>query len=110
MLIRVAFPTNKGGLDDEIYPRFGRAPTFTIVDVENGEIRNVKVVENPGARSGSGAGIKAVQKLVDENVSVVVGPNPGPNALMALQQAGIRVINILGVKVREALQQIIDEL
>jgi predicted Fe-Mo cluster-binding NifX family protein len=106
-MVRIAFPTDKGGLDDEIYPRFGRAPTFTIVDVDDDEVKDVKIVVNPGSQSGSGAGIKAVQKLIEEGVEIVVGPTPGPNAMMALQQAGIKVVTLLGVKVRDALKTVI---
>jgi predicted Fe-Mo cluster-binding NifX family protein len=108
-MVRIAFATDKGGLDDEIYTRFGRTPTFTIVDVENGKIKNVKVIENPAAKGGSGAGIKSVQKLAEEGVEIVVGPNPGPNATMALQQAGIKVVVMLGVTVREALKNLIEQ-
>ncbi len=106
---KIAFVTDKGGLDDRIYERFGRAPTFTIVEVgDNGEILSIKVVENPGFKAGSGAGIKAVQKLIDEGVEIVIGPNPGPNAYLALQQAGIKSISMLGVTVREALERFLS--
>ncbi len=105
MTRKIAFPTDKGGLDDTIYSRFGRAPTFTIVEVDDGNIVAVKVIENPGHTAGSGAGIRAVQRLVEEGVSTVIGPSPGPNAYMALQQSGIEVINMTGVTVREALSK-----
>ena len=32
--IKIAFTTDKGGLDDRIVERFGRARTFTIVEVD----------------------------------------------------------------------------
>ncbi len=111
-MVRIAFVTDKGGLDDKIYDRFGRAPTLTIVDVDidNADVKNIRIVENPGAKAGSGAGIKMVQKLVEEGVEIVVGPNPGPNAYMALQQTGIRVVTMLGISVREALNKVLEEL
>ncbi len=112
MPLRIAFATNRGGLDDEIAERFGRAETFTIVEVDEktGQLLSVRVVENPGARAGSGAGVKAVQKLVDERVDVAVGPQPGPNAMIALQTAGIKVKVYTGLKVREALEKVLEEL
>ncbi|ABN69808.1 Dinitrogenase iron-molybdenum cofactor biosynthesis [Staphylothermus marinus F1] len=109
-MVRIAFPTDKGGLDDYIYDRFGRAPTFTIIEVEDGEIKNVKIIENLGHRAVSGAGIKAVQKLIEEKIDVVAGPNPGPNAYMALQQANIKVISMLGLKVKDAIEHVIKQL
>lgn len=49
--MRIIVSTVTGGLDDRVNPAFGRTPTFTIVDVENGEIVNVQVVPNPGYHS-----------------------------------------------------------
>ncbi len=111
MPTRIAFATNKGGLEDNIADRFGRAPTFTIVDIDDeGRILSVRVVENPGAKAGSGAGIRAVQKLVDLGVEIVVGPSPGPNAYMALQQAGIKIFSLPGLTVKEAFERVLKEL
>ncbi len=110
--MKIAITTNKGGLDDQIADRFGRAPTFTIVELDDNtlEIKNVYVVENPGSKAGSGAGVRAVQKLVDEKVNIVIGPNPGPNAYIALQQSGIKVYAITGMTAKEALNRVIEEL
>ena len=111
-VVKIAFATNKGGLDDTLADRFGRAPTFTIVEVDTdtGEVKKVEVVENPGYRAGSGAGVKAAQTLGDHGVKVYVGPNPGPNAMAALQYLGIKVIAITGTTVREALAKALEEL
>ncbi len=110
--MRIAIATNEGGLDDKIADRFGRAPTFTIVEVDDNtfEIKNVYVVENPGSKAGSGAGVRAIQKLVDEKVKIVIGPNPGPNAYIALQQSGIKIYTMTGMTAKEALNQVIEEL
>ena len=105
--MRIAFTTGeKGGLNDIVYDKFGRAPTFTIVEVEGNNVRNVKVVKNPGYTASSGAGVKAVQKLVDENVDVVVSGNFGPNSLVALQEIGIKTVSLSGIRVEEALKRI----
>ncbi len=112
MVLRIAFATNKGGLEDTIADRFGRAPTFTIIEIDDstGDIISVRVIENPGNVAGSGAGIRAVQKLVDEKVDVVVAPSPGPNAFMALQQSGIRLYVMPGLSVKEALEKVLKEI
>ena len=110
-VVRIAFATVKGGLDDALADRFGRAPTFTIVDVdtETGEIKNVEVVENSGFKASSGAGVKAAQALGDRGVKIYVGPQPGPNAYSALQYLGVTVIPATGVTVREALRKALKE-
>ena len=111
-LVRIAFATEKGGLDDRLADRFGRAPTFTIVevDLDTGEVRQVKVVENPGAKAGSGAGVKAAETVANEGAKLYVGPNPGPNAYAALQHLGVKIYTLTGVTVREALERVLEEL
>lgn len=111
--VRIAFPTEKGGLEDRVYERLGRAPTFTIVEVdtETGEVTGVEVIENPGHRAGSGAGVKAAQAIADSGAKVYVGPNPGPNAYAALQYFGIKIIpGYVGLRVSEALEKVLGEL
>jgi predicted Fe-Mo cluster-binding NifX family protein len=111
-VVKIAFATEKGGLDDKIADRFGRAPTFTIVEVDTdtGEVKSVRVVENPGASAGSGAGVKAAQKVADEGAKIYVGPNPGPNAYAALQYLGVKIYVLTGTTVREALQKVLEEI
>jgi len=110
--LKIAIATNKGGLNDTIADRFGRAETFTIVEVDDKtyEVKRTYIVENPGARAGSGAGVRAVQKLIDEGVSIVIGPNPGPNAYMALEQSGIQIHVYTGLTAGEALERVLQQL
>jgi len=91
------------GLDSIVSQRFGRAKYMIIVDVENGEVKNIKAELNPGGQAASGAGIKAVQKLVDEGVEAVVAGAFGPNAMTALENIGIKFYQLQGIRVREAL-------
>ena len=106
----IAIPTEKGGLDDVVASRFGRAPTFTIVEVgEDGEIKSVKVIQNPGYASGSGAGVKAAQAVADSGARYYIGPSPGPNAFAALQHLGIKILgNLVGVPVKEAVKKAVE--
>ena len=110
--VKIAFATEKGGLDDKLAERFGRAPTFTIVevDVETGEVKSVRVIVNPGASAGSGAGVKAAQAVADAGAKLYVGPNPGPNAYAALQYLNVKIYPVTGLTVREALQKVLEEL
>ncbi len=103
----IAIPTEKGGLDDVVASRFGRAPTFTIVELdENGEIKSVRVIQNPGYASGSGAGVKAAQAVADAGARYYIGPSPGPNAYAALQHLGIKILGtVVGVPVKEAIDK-----
>lgn len=103
----VAIPTEGGGLDGVVASRFGRAPTFTVVELgEDGEIRSVRVIQNPGHSSGSGAGVKAAQAIADAGANYYIGPSPGPNAFAALQHLGVKILGtVVGVPVREAVRK-----
>jgi len=103
--MRIAIPTNVGGLEDTVAPVFGRSQTFTIVDVdENGEAREVKVIQNPAMNAAGGAGPMAIQTLLNEGVEAIVAPQLGPNAAMAAQAAGLKVYTVaLGSPVKDAI-------
>jgi len=95
-----------GGLDAQVDPRFGRCAVFTIVDVVDGEIKGVSVVENSAAAAFSGAGIQAAQIVAEQGVEVVISGRFGPNAQMALQQLGVKVVaGLAGMTVREAVKR-----
>lgn len=92
--MKVIVSTTKGGLDDFVSQSFGRAPTFTIVDVDgNGNIINVQVVQNPGYLAPRGAGIQAAQFCINEDADVVIAGQFGPNSSQVLQAAGIRFVS-----------------
>ncbi len=102
--MKIAISTNSGGLEDTVSPVFARAPTFTIAEVENGKIKDVRVMQNPAAMAGGGAGIQAAQLLVNEGVQAVVAGNFGPNSSGILAQAGISMISSPGTKVEDAVK------
>ncbi|MBS7633281.1 NifB/NifX family molybdenum-iron cluster-binding protein [Candidatus Bathyarchaeota archaeon] len=70
--MRIAVPT-KGdkGIEDVVSDVFGRSGTFTIIDVSNGLIRDVKVVKNPAASYKYGAGPIVVKMLADMGVALL---------------------------------------
>ncbi len=103
--MRIAVSTTEGGLDDKVSEVFGRAVSFTIVDVEDGDIKSVEVVRNDFAVRGGGAGVAVSQFLADKGVEVVLTGNVGPNALSVLNSAGIKVYRAGGMKVREAIEK-----
>ncbi|WP_297090194.1 NifB/NifX family molybdenum-iron cluster-binding protein [Thermococcus sp.] len=91
--MRIIVSTEKGGLNDRVNQAFGRAPTFTLVDVENDQIASVQVVVNPGYSQSRGAGVTAAQFCIDRGVEVVISGHFGPNSAAVLQAAGIKLIS-----------------
>ena len=100
--------TGKKALDDEVSRVFGRANTFTIVDIEDREIRGVKVLENPASSYEHGAGPLVVKALVDLNVEAVIAPDFGPGASTLLKQHNITtMLSKPGENVKKVIQKTI---
>jgi len=106
--MRIAVPSSRsGGLEDTISIVFARAPVFTIVDTENGEIKDVRIIKNEAMNVPSGASPIVVQMLIKEGVDAVVAPQLGPNAMATLQAAGIKVYTFPpGTPIKEAVEKI----
>jgi len=93
-----------GGLDGIVSPMFGRCPAFTIVTVEGGNIKDVRVIQNQAAFAARGAGIAAVQTLANEGVRVIVAGRFGPWASQACMQFGIQMVIVPpGIRIRDAI-------
>jgi len=102
--MRVGVATSKGGLDDTIFNLFGRCPTYTFIECEGGRIVKAEVLDNPGASSAEGAGIKTAQFLVKNGADVVVSGNFGPHATKVLLSSGVKLVQAQG-NVREILEK-----
>lgn len=103
--VKVAVATKgSDGLEDEVSEVFGKAETFTIVEVENDEVKNVEIKENPGASYEHGSGPIAGKVLLDTGVEAVICGEFGPGAVALLEQDEIFPIKIrAGTKVKRAV-------
>ncbi len=82
--------------------RFGRCTYYALYDSETEEW---SFLQNPGALEGSGAGVRAAQFLLEQNVDVLLTGNLGPNASNILNSAGLKVYALPEVSLKEAIQQ-----
>ena len=109
--LRIAIPTKgKEGLKDVVSEVFGRSNAFTIVDVEEGVIKTVKILENPAVSYKHGAGPIVVKMLVDSDVNLVIAPEFGPGASALLEQHNVEKVpmetgTIVSKAIRKALGQ-----
>jgi len=99
---------SRGGLEDMVSMQFGRCPTFTIVEVEGREIKNVYIIPNPGASAASGAGIQAGQAVVNEGCKVLIAGAVGPNSAQVLQMGGVDMRTAQAVSIGEAIQMYLN--
>jgi predicted Fe-Mo cluster-binding NifX family protein len=104
----VAVATNKKmGLNDSVSDVFGRAKTFTIVDIEDKNVADVKVLENSAASYHHGAGPIAVKMLNDEGVTVVIANELGIGASELLKQHEITLVHTKPeTKVEDAIKNV----
>jgi predicted Fe-Mo cluster-binding NifX family protein len=104
--LRVAIPTKgKRGLQDEVAEVFSRAETITVIDLVNGEVKDVRVLQNPAASYRFGAGPIVVKTLADLKVEVVVASEVGPGASTLLEDQKIaKLIVKAGTLVSEAIK------
>jgi predicted Fe-Mo cluster-binding NifX family protein len=87
-VIRAAVPSNgTGGLDAARSAHFGRADSFTIVDIADGSIVGESSFANPPHEQG-GCGL-TVAGLAEQGVSVAIVAGMGGGPLSAMNRLGI---------------------
>jgi predicted Fe-Mo cluster-binding NifX family protein len=110
--IRIAIAT-KGyeGLEDTVSNVFGKAKTFTVVNVENGEIKNVRVIDNPATALDQGCGPIASRTLAELRVDLVIASQLGPGASELLQHNKITTMLVdYNITVAEAIKEALSRL
>jgi predicted Fe-Mo cluster-binding NifX family protein len=87
---RIAVPTiGTGGLDGQRSGHFGHCDVFTLVDVEDGEIKSVTTV--PNQEHVQGGCMVPVNLLAEHKVNALIVGGIGMRPLMGFRQAGIEV-------------------
>ncbi len=63
----IAIPSHRmGGLNEIVYPKFGKCDSFTFITLDDDEITQVKVIENSAAEETRSLGTLAA-KIVRNN-------------------------------------------
>ncbi len=105
--MKIIVASSGKGLNANVFPVFGRCPSFSLVEADGKKITGEKEVANPGYQAGGGAGIVAAQAVIDAGAQAVIAGNFGPNAGMVLSQAGISVYSVAGGTVKQAVESLI---
>jgi predicted Fe-Mo cluster-binding NifX family protein len=90
MNMLVALPSARpGGLEAYLEPHFGHCDLYTLVEIENGEVKNVDVIPNiPHEQGGCMA---PVMLLKEKGVNLLIAGGMGMRPLMGFNQVGIEV-------------------
>jgi predicted Fe-Mo cluster-binding NifX family protein len=110
--IRIAI-TTKGydGLEDTVSNIFGKAKTFTLANVENGKVQNVRVIDNPAAAYDHGSGPIAAKTLAELKVDLVITSQLGPGASELLQHHKITTMLVdPNITVSESIKKALSQL
>lgn len=78
-----------GGLDCERSGHFGRCDCFTVVEIEDGAVSAVRVVENPPHVEGGC--LRPVELLASHGVNALMVAGIGARPLAGFNDAGIAV-------------------
>lgn len=95
--MRIAISTD----GDLVSPHFGRCPTFTVVDIDDGKIVKRETFDNPGHHPGS-----IPQFLHEKGVECIVCGGMGRRATGFFNEYGIQTILGITGKVEEVLEKI----
>ncbi len=86
----VAVPSeNPGGLDASLGAHFGHCDLYTLINVEDAEIRDVKVI--PNVPHQQGGCMAPVNYLSENGVKALIAGGMGMRPLMGFNQVGIEV-------------------
>jgi predicted Fe-Mo cluster-binding NifX family protein len=77
------------GLAAVMDPRFGRAPFYTLVDLQSGEV--ISTLPNAAREEAHGAGTTAARIISDSGARAVIAGRFGPKAEQALVMLGIEL-------------------
>ena len=88
--IKLAVPTmGEGGMDGVRAGHFGHADCFTVVDIEDGEVKGCTVVDNPPHEEGGC--LRPVKLLADAGATAIVAAGMGMRPMMGFNHEGIVV-------------------
>ena len=92
MMMRIAIPTTgKRKLTNKVADTFSRAPHFTIITIEDNQIKKLDIVPNSGETLDRGAGPLAARVLKEIQVDLLLTSEMGPGARNILEALEIKI-------------------
>ena len=90
-MVKLVIPVEKFDRENStIFPHFGRAPSFAVVELlQDGSMKSISSVDNVAEHFGGHGGAETLVSNLEPNALVVKGM--GPRGLQAFQSRGIAV-------------------
>ena len=95
--MRIAISTD----GSQVSTHFGRCPSFTIVEIEGGEIKNKEVINNPGHHPGF-----IPEFLHKKGVDCIIAGGMGRKAMGFFSEYGINTIVGISGTIEEVLERL----
>jgi predicted Fe-Mo cluster-binding NifX family protein len=99
--MKIVIPADGADLDAPTSPVFGRCQTFMFVDSDTFDFL---ALSNPARDALGGAGVEAVQLVLQHGAEAVIARRLGPNAFRMIRAAGIPAYVLDGATVRETVR------
>ena len=98
--MKVAISTDSG----RVSGHFGRCPEFTLVEIENGEVKDENKIENPGHRPGY------IPKFLNEKgIDCLITGGIGRKAISMFDNFSVRVITgVEGEDIEKVIEDFIE--
>lgn len=108
MTNKIVIPTNdQTGLNAHLAAHFGRAQWYTVIDIDEGKIGNVKVFPNMGEHAG-GVGFSH-DNILKLKPTVIIVYGMGPRGLTTFHNAGVAVMKANADTVNEVINAFIEK-
>ncbi|MEW6556810.1 MAG: NifB/NifX family molybdenum-iron cluster-binding protein [Elusimicrobiota bacterium] len=88
---------------DFVSAHFGRCPFFTIIEIENGEVKSKSKIANPGHEPGF-----LPEFLRKEGVECIIAGGMGQRAIGLFGASGIKTIMGVSGKIEDVIKQLLD--
>jgi predicted Fe-Mo cluster-binding NifX family protein len=98
--MKIAISTDQG----EVSAHFGRCPSYTILEITDGQVKSREEIPNPGHQPGF-----LPQYLSERGVSCIIAGGMGPRAQALFSQKNIETIIGVQGSVDEVILKIIDQ-
>ena len=99
--MKIAIPVTNNNLASHIHSTLGRSPFYYIYETKTKEST---YVINTAANAQGGAGIKAAQLLLDQDINVLITPRSGTNALEVLHAGKVEIFESVSTNVEGNIQ------
>ncbi len=99
--MKIAMPVDGESMETTVCQNFGRTPYYLIYDTES---KKSVFLDNSAAASEGGAGIKAAQTIVDNQVGALLTPRCGENAAEVLNAAHIKMYKTINQSINDNIE------